>query len=46
MGVLVGVIGVIMAAPLTAALMVLVQMIYIQDRLGDPSPGRLANEQS
>ena len=42
MGVLVGVIGVMMAAPLTAAAMVLIQMLYIRDRLGDPSPGRLA----
>jgi predicted PurR-regulated permease PerM len=41
MAVLVGVIGVIMAAPLTAAIMVLVQTLYIQDRLNDPDPGSL-----
>ena len=44
MGVLVGVIGVMMAAPLTAAGMVMVQMLYIHDRLGDPSPGHLAEQ--
>jgi predicted PurR-regulated permease PerM len=36
MGVLLGVIGVIMAAPV-----VLVQALYIRDQLGDPSPGEL-----
>lgn len=43
LGVLVGVVGLMMAAPLTAAVMVLVQMLYIQDRLGDPDPSQLAN---
>ncbi|MBW3599819.1 MAG: AI-2E family transporter [Planctomycetes bacterium] len=41
-GVAIGVIGVMMAAPLTAAAMVVVQMLYIRDRLHDPSPGELA----
>lgn len=40
MGVLVGVIGIVMAAPLTAVAMVLLQMLYIQDRLNDPDPGQ------
>jgi predicted PurR-regulated permease PerM len=42
MAVLVGVIGIIMAAPLTAAIMVLVQILYLRDRLHDPDPGSLA----
>ncbi len=44
MAVLLGVIGAMMAAPLTVAMMVLVQMLYIQDRLGDPKPGQLTKE--
>ena len=42
LGVLLGAIGVIMAAPLTAAILVAVQMLYIHDRLGDPRPRQLA----
>jgi predicted PurR-regulated permease PerM len=42
LGVVFGVIGVMMAAPLTAAAMVVVQMLYIRDRLKDSSPGELA----
>lgn len=42
MGVLFGVIGIIMAAPLTASLMLVVQVLYIRDELGDPAPGHLA----
>lgn len=42
LGVLIGIMGVVMAAPLTAAVLVLVQMLYIQDRLGDPDPGSFA----
>ncbi len=42
MGVLFGVIGIIMAAPLTASLMLVVQMLYVRDELGDSSPGELA----
>ena len=42
MGVTVGVIGVVMAAPLVAILMVVVQVLYIHDRLGDSDPGELA----
>jgi predicted PurR-regulated permease PerM len=36
MGVLFGAWGIILATPLTAALLVLVQMLYIEDILGDP----------
>jgi len=36
MAVLVGTIGVVMAAPLTVVIMVLVRMLYIHDELGDP----------
>lgn len=39
----IGVIGVMTAAPLTAGAMVVIQMLYIRDRLGDPSPGELAD---
>ncbi len=35
LGVLLGAVGLILATPLVAALMVLVQMVYIQDVLGD-----------
>ena len=42
MGVTIGVIGVVMAAPLVAILMVVVQVLYIHDRLGDSDPGELA----
>ena len=38
----IGLIGVMTAAPLTAATMVAVQMLYIRDKLGDPEPGDLA----
>jgi predicted PurR-regulated permease PerM len=44
MGAVVGVIGVVMAAPLTVASMALVQMLYIRDELGDPEPGELVEE--
>lgn len=42
MTVLFGAIGIVMAAPLTATTIVLVQTLYIQDALGDPDPGELA----
>lgn len=42
MGVLFGVIGVVMAAPLMASLMLIIQVLYIRDALGDPDPGELA----
>ncbi len=42
MGVLLGVMGVMMAAPLTVVALVLVQTVYIRDTLGDHNPGRLA----
>ncbi len=41
LGVVIGTIGVIMAAPLTAALMILIQMLYVREYLDDPHPGRL-----
>lgn len=41
MGVWLGVIGIMMAAPLVVVIMVLTQMIYIKDRLGDDHPGEL-----
>jgi predicted PurR-regulated permease PerM len=44
MGVLFGAIGIIMAAPLTASIMLLTQTLYIHDRLGDATPGRLAEK--
>ncbi len=40
MGVLVGIIGVMMAAPLVVVAMVLVKMLYVQDRLGDNQSGQ------
>lgn len=44
MGVLFGVIGIIMAAPLTASLMLLTQVLYIRDELGDSAPGHLLRQ--
>ncbi|EMI18792.1 protein belonging to Uncharacterized protein family UPF0118 [Rhodopirellula maiorica SM1] len=44
MGITVGIIGVMMAAPLTVVVMVLIQMLYIHDRLGDPNPGELTTD--
>ncbi|WP_442511145.1 AI-2E family transporter [Novipirellula sp. SH528] len=44
MGIIVGVIGIMMAAPLVVVLMVLIQMLYIRDRLGDPHPGELTSD--
>ncbi|WP_372718966.1 AI-2E family transporter, partial [Novipirellula sp.] len=44
MGIIVGVIGIMMAAPLVVVLMVLIQMLYIHDRLGDPNPGELTSD--
>ena len=41
LGVTIGIIGVAMAAPLLVVAMVLVQSLYVQDRLGDQNPGRL-----
>jgi predicted PurR-regulated permease PerM len=41
-GVLIGAMGIVMAAPLTAAAMLLIQMLYVRDQLGDPRPGELA----
>ena len=43
MGVLIGIIGVMMAAPLATATLVLLQMLYVQDYLGDEDAGRFAN---
>ncbi len=44
MGVLVGIIGVMMAAPLVVVVMVLVQMLYVQDRLGDDQSGQVTSD--
>ncbi len=44
MGVLVGIIGVMMAAPLVVVAMVIVQMLYVQDCLGDEMPGQLTGD--
>lgn len=35
LGVLVGIVGVMLASPLTAALIVIVRMLYVEDALGD-----------
>ncbi len=43
MGALVGVMGIMMAAPMVVAIMVVVQMLYIEDYLGDPDPGELTS---
>lgn len=42
MTVMFGIIGIMLAAPLIAAILVLVQTLYIGDQLGDPEPGRLS----
>jgi predicted PurR-regulated permease PerM len=44
-GALLGIIGLMMAAPLVVVLTVLIQMLYIEDRLGDPNPGELTSNQ-
>lgn len=44
LGVLFGVMGVMMAAPLAVAIIVIVQMLYIQDRLGDSTMETLVDE--
>ena len=44
-GALLGVIGLMMAAPLVVVLTVLIQMLYIEDQLGDPNPGELTSDQ-
>jgi len=44
MGALLGIIGLTMAAPLVVVVTVLVQMLYIDDRLGDPDPGELTSK--
>ena len=46
MGVVVGIIGVMMAAPLVVVIMTAVQMLYVQDRLGDDQPGELTSDSS
>jgi len=43
-GTLLGILGLMMAAPLVVVLTVLVQMLYIEDRLGDPDPGKLTSD--
>ncbi|MCM2373035.1 AI-2E family transporter [Aporhodopirellula aestuarii] len=44
MGVVVGVVGIMMAAPLVVVIMVFVQMLYVEDQLGDPHPGSLTSD--
>jgi predicted PurR-regulated permease PerM len=44
MGVLFGMIGIMMAAPLVVVALVLVQLLYIHDRFGDENPGRLTRQ--
>jgi len=44
MGVLFGIIGIMMAAPLVVVALVLVQLLYIHDRLGDEDPGKLTRQ--
>ena len=44
LGVWLGVVGIMMAAPLMVVIMVLVQMLYIQDRLGDKHAGQLSTD--
>ena len=46
MGVIAGVIGVMMAAPLVVIAMVVTQMLYVHDRLGDENAGRLTSRLS
>ncbi len=46
MGALLGIIGLMMAAPLVVVATVLIQMLYIEDRLGDPDPGELTSKQA
>ncbi|MFG0255704.1 MAG: AI-2E family transporter [Rhodopirellula sp. JB053] len=41
MGIVIGLVGVMMAAPLVVVIMVIVQMLYVEDELGDPNPGSL-----
>ncbi len=41
MGATLGVIGVMMAAPCVVVAMVVTQMLYVNDKLGDPKPGEL-----
>jgi predicted PurR-regulated permease PerM len=43
MGAVAGVVGIMMAAPLVVVTMVLVQMLYIQDELGDSHSGQLTD---
>ncbi len=46
MSVVVGIIGVMMAAPMVVVIMVLAQMLYVHDRLGDEQPGQLTSDSS
>ncbi|MGB7327305.1 MAG: AI-2E family transporter [Rubripirellula sp.] len=46
MGVLVGIVGIMMAAPLVVVAMVLVQMLYVQDCLGDEQTSQLTSDSS
>lgn len=44
MGIIVGIVGMMMAAPLVVVMMVLLQMLYIEDHLGDSHPGQLTED--
>jgi predicted PurR-regulated permease PerM len=44
LGATLGIIGIMMAAPLTVVTMLVVQLLYVRDTLGDADPGELASE--
>ncbi len=44
MGAMVGIIGVMMAAPMVVVVLVMVQMLYVHDQLGDSHPGKLTSD--
>ena len=43
LGVLFGILGIVLAAPIMASILYLVQTLYIANYLGDPEPGHLAD---
>ena len=43
LGVLFGILGIVLAAPITASILYLVQTLYIANYLGDPEPGHLTD---
>jgi predicted PurR-regulated permease PerM len=46
MGGLFGIIGIMMAAPLLVVVLLMVQLLYIHDLLGDQDPGQLSRRVS